>query len=122
MRFAKITSALLIIDIRNRYWQISAMFSASKNWLLAVILAILLRYTNCLGGAIPACVFLDYIVQTRNEPRQHWPHILFAALLLVIVFRPLMPAFLAEIDEGRGMKTPVLERVCSKYSILMHCS
>lgn len=79
-----------------------------RNWLLAVIPAILLLCTNYFRWAILACVFLDCILQTRDESGRHWPHILFTALLLVIVFRPLMPAFLVEIDRGVGNENSLL--------------
>ena len=79
-----------------------------KNWLLAVIPAILLLYTNYFGWAIVACVFLDYVLQTRNELRRHWPRIMFTFLLLTIAFLPLMRAFLAEIARGVGNENSLL--------------
>jgi MFS family permease len=79
-----------------------------KNWLLAVIPAILLLYTNYFAWAILACVFLDYMLQTRHELGRHWPRILFTVLLLLIAFLPLTRAFLAEIHRGVGNENSIL--------------
>ena len=100
-------SFLLVAILTYRYLAFLTARTV-KNWLLAVIPAILLLYTNYFGWAILGCVFLDYMLQTRNELRCRWPHILFTALLLMFAFLPLMPAFLAEIDRGVGNGNSVL--------------
>jgi hypothetical protein len=103
-------SFLLVAILTYRYL---AFLTARtfKNWLLAVIPAILLLYTNYFGWAILACVFLDYMLQTRNESGRHWPHILLTVLLLLMAFLPLIPAFLAEIGRGVGNENSILGTV-----------
>ncbi len=103
-------SFLLVAILTYRYL---AFLTARtfKNWLLAIIPAILLLYTSYFGWAILACLFLDYVLQTRNEPGRRWPHILFTLLLLMVAFLPLMAAFLAEVDRGVGNENSVLGTV-----------
>jgi hypothetical protein len=103
-------SFLLVAILTYRYL---ALLTARtfRNWLLAVIPAILLLYTNYFGWAILACVFLDYVLQTRNEVGRHWPLILLTVLLLLMAFLPLMPAFLAEIERGVGNENSILGTV-----------
>lgn len=69
-----------------------------KNWLLLIIPAILLLYTNYFGWAILACLMLDFLLQTRNEPPQYTRRVLLTILLLVVFFLPLIRAFVAEIQ------------------------
>jgi hypothetical protein len=100
-------SFLLVAILTYRYL---AFLTARtfRNWLLAVIPAILLLYTSYFGWAILACVFLDYMLQTRNEPGRQWPYILFTVLLLMMAFLPLTGAFLAEIGRGVGNENSIL--------------
>ncbi len=100
-------SFLLVAILTHRYLAFLAA-RTFKNWLLAVIPAILLLYTNYFGWAILACVLLDYMLQTRNELRRRWPHILITALLLMVAFLPLTAAFMAEIHTGVGNRNSVL--------------
>jgi len=99
-------SFLLVATLTYRYLTFLTT-RTFKNWLLAVIPAILLLYTSYFGWAILACVFLDYVLQTRHESRRHWPHILFTALLLIVAFLPLMAVFLAAIGIGVGNENSV---------------
>jgi hypothetical protein len=100
-------SFLLVAILTYRYLAFLAA-RTFRNWLLAVIPAILLLYTNYFGWAILACVFFDCVLQTRNESGRQWPYILLTVLLLMMAFLPLMGAFLAEIDRGVGNANSVL--------------
>jgi hypothetical protein len=75
-----------------------------KNWLLLVIPAILLLYTNYFGWAILACLLLDYLLQAHNELRQHGSKVLVTLLFLAIAFLPLVRAFASVIAEAAGSK------------------
>ncbi len=79
-----------------------------KNWLLVVIPAILLLYTNYFGWAILACVLLDYLLETQNESHQHRSRVSFTILLLVFAFLPLLRAYSAEVGRAVGTRDSVL--------------
>jgi uncharacterized membrane protein len=93
--------SFLLVAILTSNYLVFLKARTLKHWLLMIIPAMLLLYTNYFGWAILAFLLLDYLQHTHDKLRQHNSKVLLTLLTLTIAFLPLVRAFSSVILYAR---------------------
>lgn len=90
-----------------------------SRWLLLILCAAALIYTNYLGWAILACLAFDYVANTSRQTRKKAVQLVVAsAAILLLIDAPLWRAFLAELRNGpQFIHTPAVAFLVGAFSL-----